>query len=228
MKKFLLFLSIFLCPQLVFSQLIQARFVSSAYGWQQQDTVGQSSNHLFGYQTLQFSVAKDQFSLHTYWQGYNDFAGEFKNKGQYRLYNLYLRATNLFDVVDITLGRQPVFAGVGTGTIDGGLAALKFFESQLKIVGYVGSLPPPLQKADIIDNVQKNFMTGAQIVATPADYAQFSLSYMKRSIQPEVYTATRRDSLFNPYLIEIRPSAREERYLSGDFNADYEDIASLY
>ncbi|MEK6566652.1 MAG: hypothetical protein AABZ41_08105 [Bacteroidota bacterium] len=228
MKKLLLFLSIFLFPQLVFSQLIQARFVSSVYGWQQQDTVGQSSNHLFGYQTVQFSAAKDQFSFHTYWQGYNDFAGELKNKGQYRLYNLYLRATNLFDVVDITLGRQPVFAGVGTGTIDGGLAALKFFESQLKIVGYVGSLPPPLQKADIIDKVKNNFMTGAQVVATPADYAQFSLSYMKRSIQPEVYTATRRDSLFNPYLIEIRPSAREERYLSGDFNADYEDIASLY
>lgn len=228
MKKLLLALSIFLCPQLVFSQLIQARFVSSAYGWQQQDTVGQATNHLFGYQTVQLSAAKDQFSLHTYWQGYNDFAGELKNKGQYRLYNLYLRATSLFDVADITLGRQPVFAGVGTGTIDGGLAAVKLLDSRLKVAGYYGSLPPPLQKAEMIGNAKNNFMTGAQVVATPVDYAQLSLSYMKRAVQPDIYTATRRDSLFNPYLVEIRPSAREEKYLSGDFNVDYENLASLY
>ncbi len=228
MKKLLFFLSIFLFPQLVYSQLIQARFVSSAYGWKQQDTVGQSSNHLFGYQTVQLNAATEGFSFHTYWQGYNDFAGELKNKGQYRLYNLYVRATNLFDLVDINVGRQPVFAGVGMGTIDGAMAAVKLFDSQLKVAGYYGSLPPPLQKAEMIANAKNNFMTGAQVTAMPVDYARFSLSYMKRSIQSEVYTATRRDTLFNPYLVEIRPSAREEKYLSGDFNADYEDLVSLY
>jgi hypothetical protein len=71
-------------------------------------------------------------------------------------------------------------------------------------------------------------MAGAQLVAMPADYVQFSLSYMKRAIQPDVYTATRRDSLFNPYLVEIRPSAREEKSISGDVNIDYEDWITFY
>ncbi|MBF8247460.1 MAG: hypothetical protein HW374_260 [Bacteroidetes bacterium] len=228
MRKHLFVLSVLLTTQHASSQLIQARFVSSAYGWKQQDTVGKSSNHLFGYQTIQFSATKEQFSLHTYWQGFNEFAGDLQNRGQYRLYNLYLRGTNLFNLADITVGRQPVFAGVGAGTIDGALAAVKLLDSQVKISGYYGSLPPPSQEASLIGNAKNNSMAGAQVFAMPAEYAQLSLSYMKRTIQPDVYTATRRDSLFNPSLIEIRPSAREEKYLSGDFNLEYEDFASLY
>ena len=228
MRKLFLALLLVLPAGHVFSQLIQARFVSSAYGWKQQDTVGQSTNHLFGYQTIQVNATQNDFSLHAYWQGYNDFAGPLQGKGQYRLYNLYAHANNLFDMLDLSLGRQAVFAGVGSGTIDGGLAALKFFDSQMKIVGYYGSLPPPLQKAELISDATNNFMAGAQLVAMPAEYAQVSFSYMKRAIQPDVYTATRRDSLFNPYLVEIRPSAREEKYISGDVNVDYEDWITLY
>jgi hypothetical protein len=228
MRKILVVVSLLLPTAQLFPQLIQARFVSSAYGWKQQDTVGQSTDHFFGYQAIQFSATKENFSLHTYWQGYNDFAGPFAGKAQYRVYNLYARATNLFNLIDVSLGRQAVFAGAGNGTIDGGLAALKLFDSQLKLVGYYGSLPPPQQKATLISNAGNNFMAGAQLVAMPADYVQFSLSYMKRAIQPDVYTATRRDSLFNPYLVEIRPSAREEKSISGDVNIDYEDWITFY
>ncbi|MBI3003818.1 MAG: hypothetical protein HYY49_00195 [Ignavibacteriales bacterium] len=228
MRKLLLFVAFALPAGNAFSQFIQARFVTSGYAWQQQDTVGQSSGHFFGYQTVQFTAAADNIAFSTYWQGYNDFAGPLKGKGQYRLYNLYARATNIFEMLDVSLGRQFVFAGVGSGTIDGGRAALKLFDSQLKVVGYYGSLPPPLQKAEFISDPENNYMTGAQVVAMPADEAQISLSYMKRAIQPSVYTATRRDSLFNPYLVEIKPSAREEEYVSGDVNVDYEDWLSAY
>ena len=40
------------------AQFFQLRLVSSAYAWQRQDTVGQSSHHLFGYQTAQLSVGR--------------------------------------------------------------------------------------------------------------------------------------------------------------------------
>ncbi len=228
MRRIFFFLILILPASSAVSQLIQARFVSSAYAWQQQDTVGQSSDHLFGYQTVQFTAATENLAFSTYWQGYNDFAGPLKGKGQYRLYNMYLRAADLFEMFDVTLGRQFVFAGVGNGTIDGGRAAIKVFDSQIKIDGYYGTLPPPLQKAQLIDDGENNYMAGAQFVATPADEAQLSLSYMKRAIQPSVYKATRRDSLFNPYLVDIKPSAREEEYLSGDVNVDYEGWLSAY
>jgi hypothetical protein len=61
------------------AQFFQLRLVSSAYTWQRQDTVGQSSHHLFGYQTAQLSLSKENISLHTYMQGFNDFSGPLKN-----------------------------------------------------------------------------------------------------------------------------------------------------
>ena len=208
------------------AQLVQARIVSSGYAWQQQDTAGQSVNHLYGYQTIQLSAATEDFSFHTYWQGYNDFAGPLSNTGQYRLFNLYLRANNILDILDLSVGRQNIFAGVGTGSIDGGLATVKLLDSRVRIIGYYGGLPPPTEKSELIDNAKSNYMVGSQVVGNPLDFAQVSLSYMRRSIQQDVYTATRSDSLFNPYLVEIRPSAQEEEYWSGDVNVDYQDWIS--
>lgn len=200
------------------AQLFQLRTVTSAYSWQRQDTVGQSSNHLFGYQTLQFSLAGKKVSFHTYIQGFNDFSGPRKNEGQYRLYNLYLRLSDLFDLLDLKAGRVPIFAGAGNSIIDGGSATLKFFDSRVKFIGYYGTLTPPRLKAEMIGDRKNNFMTGSQLIISPIDEATFSASYMRKNIKPETYTAIRRDSLFNPYLVEINPSSTAEEYLSGDLN----------
>ncbi len=59
----------FFCGSEAFGQMFQMRLVSSAYGWQQQDSVGQSSRHLFGYQTAQISISGEQLSFHTYLTG---------------------------------------------------------------------------------------------------------------------------------------------------------------
>ena len=37
----------------------------------------------------------------------------------YRFYNLYVKGSNLFGVLDVKLGRQNIFAGTGKGTLDG-------------------------------------------------------------------------------------------------------------
>ena len=211
-----------------FAQRLQARFVTSAYVWQRQDSIGTSSNHLFGYQTIQLSVAGEKLSFHTYLQGFNDFAGPVKNDGVLRVYNFYFKASNIAQLADVSLGRQAVFAGVGTGTIDGGLASLKFLDSRLKLVGYYGSLPSERYKFSLVSNASDNFMTGAQLVASPADFAQISVSYMDKHIRPETYMGIRRDSLFNPYLTEIKPSAAAEEYVSGDINLEYNDVISGY
>jgi hypothetical protein len=221
---FAMFISLFCDAS---AQLFQLRLVSSASAWQQQDTIGQSSNHLFGYQTAQLSLSGEHLSFHTYPQGFNDFAGPVKNEGTVRFYNFYLKYTNLFEMVDLSLGRQAVFAGVGNGTIDGGAASVRLLDSRLKVLGYYGALPSPGQKFEMIGDQKDNTMFGAQVIGIPVDFARVSLSYMQKNIKPETYWALRKDSLFNPVLTEISPSAAAEQYMSGDVSIDY-NILSAY
>jgi hypothetical protein len=229
MKNFLLLTCLLvLSVSGAFGQRLQARFVTSAYAWERQDTIGTSSQHLFGYQTVQLSLAGEQLSFHTYLQGFNDFAGPVKNDPTVRLYNLYAKWSNIAHIADVSIGRQPVFAGVGTGTIDGGLASFRFLDSKLKVVGYYGSLPALRYKAAMIENAADNSMMGGQVVVAPVEFAQASISYMKKNMRPETYFSARRDSLFNPYLVEIKPSATAEEYLSGDVSLDYKEIVSGY
>jgi len=229
MKNLFRILSLLLLSvSVLFAQRFQVRLVSSAYAWERQDTVGQSSQHLFGYQTVQVSVAGKNLSFHTYVQAFNDFAGPVKNDPLVRLYNMYFKWTNIADIADLTLGRQAVFAGAGSGTLDGGTAAVRLFDSRLKVLGYFGLLPAPRQKAELIGDKKNNFMTGGQLVVAPLDFAQLSVSYMNKHIKPETYIGLRRDSLFNPYPIEIKPSATAEEYVSGDVSVDYHDWVSGY
>ncbi|MBI3585984.1 MAG: hypothetical protein HY088_02510 [Ignavibacteriales bacterium] len=210
------------------AQRFQARLVSSAYAWERQDSVGTSSQHLFGYQTVQLSLAGENLSCYTYVQGFNDFTGPVKNDPLVRLYNFYFKWSNIANIGEVTLGREAIFAGVGTGTIDGGTIGAKFFDSRLRVLGYYGLLPAPRMKAELIGDRKNNFMTGGQIVGSPVEFAQVSLSYTKKHIKPDAYLAIRRDSLFNPYTIEIKPTAEAEEYLSGDVNVEYAERVSGY
>lgn len=209
------------------AQFFQLRLVSSAYAWQRQDTVGQSSNHLFGYQTAQFSLGGEHLSFHTYLQGYNEFAGPLKNEGTLRLYNFYLKYSNLFGVADLSLGRQAVFAGVGTGVIDGGVVTARALDSRLKILGYYGALPNADQKFEMIGDQKNNNMLGAQVVGRPVDFGQISVSYTRKLIKPEVYWTTRAlDSTYAPQAVEITPTATSEEYVSADADIDYKSITA--
>ena len=212
----------------VYAQRLQARFVTSAYAWERQDTIGKSSQHLYGFETMQLSLSGEQLSFHTYLQGFNDFAGPLSNNPTLRLYNFYFKWANIGNMVDVSLGRQAIFAGVGNGTVDGGLASVKFFDSRVKLSGYYGALPAERYEAKLIDNTDKNYMAGGQLSASPLDFAQFSVSYMQKNIKPETYFGLRRDSLFNPYTVEIKPTATAEEYVSGDVSLEYKDVASGY
>jgi hypothetical protein len=207
------------------AQLLQLRLVTYAYGWQRQDTVNQSSNHLFGYQTAQLSVAGDHLSFHTYLQGFNDFSGPVRNNGVLRAYNLYLRYGGLFDVVDLSLGRQAIFAGVGNGTIDGASMTVRLLDSQVRILGYYGALPAAGYRLRIIDNSSDNTMVGGRITATPAEYAQVSVSYLNRSYKPQSYW---RDSTLTTPAYEFKPTASAEQLVGADVALDYDHRVSGY
>ena len=190
------------------AQFFQLRLVSSASAWQQQDTIGQSSNHVFGYQTAQLSLSGEHLSFHTYLQGFNDFAGPVKNEGTIRFYNFYLDYTNLFEMLDISLGRQAVFAGVGNGTIDGGVASVRLLDARLKVLGYYGTLPSSGDKFEMIGDQKDNNLFGAQVIGMPADFARISLSYMQKNIKPETYSGSQKrfsfQSGYNRNILQVR------------------------
>jgi hypothetical protein len=223
-------LGLFLCliVSQASAQLFQLRLVSSAYGWQRHDTVGQSSTHLFGYQTVQLTLAEENLSLHTYMQGFNDFSGPLKNKGTLRFYNLYVRYADILNMLDVSFGRQMIFAGVGNGTIDGGMLSARFFDSRLKLIGYYGALPVANGQLKMVDDQAHNNMVGAQVIGMPTSYSKLSLSYVRKLIKPETYWMTRAlDSLGAIHSVEISPRAESEQYLSGDVSVDY-SIVSAY
>jgi hypothetical protein len=210
------------------AQFFQLRLVSSAYAWQRQDTVGQSSHHLFGYQTAQLSLANENLSFHTYIQGFNDFSGPLKNKGTLRFYNLYVKYANFLDMVDVSFGRQMIFACVGNGTIDGGMLSARFFDSRLKLIGYYGVLPLANGQLKMVDDQAHNNMLGVQVVGSPVSFAKLSLSYMRKLIKPEAYWTNRAfDSMNAIHDVEIKPNAESEEYISADANVDY-NIVSAY
>jgi len=208
------------------AQLFQVRLVSSANAWQRQDTVGKSSNHLLGYQTVQLSLAGEHLSFHSYLQGSQDFAGPLNDRGALRIYNFYLKYSNLYDMADLSIGRQAVFAGVGNGTIDGGIASVRLLDSKVKVVGYYGALPAVGHQFEMIEDQKNNNMYGAQVIGTPIDFARLSVSYMAKNIKPESYWALRKDSLFNPILTEIKPNVGSEEYVSGDVSVDYDRVSA--
>jgi len=208
------------------AQLVQMRLVSSAYGWQQQDTIGQSSNHLLGYQTVQLSLSGERFSFHTYLQGFNEFIGPLKNKPETRFYDFYLKYAKLFDLIDASVGRVPVFAGVGNGIVDGGIVSARFLDTHLKVLGYGGALPETNEKFELIGDTKHNNMFGGQITASPSDYVTASVSYMRKNIQPDAYWAMRAyDSTYTLQNVEITPMMTAEECLSGDVNLDYYRIS---
>jgi hypothetical protein len=199
-----------------FSQRINGRFVTSMYAWQRDDTIGVQNTYVMGFQAVQFDIYQKDVSLHTYFQGFNDFGSLTSSGPEVRLYNLYLKASNIANVLDISLGRQPVYAGVGFGTIDGALSRLQFVNGKVVLVGYAGAVPPPYQKAAVIEHVNKNFMAGGQIIASPVDGGRIAVSYMNSRAEQSSYFAIRRDSLNNALGTFVTPEAYSNQFVGVD------------
>ncbi len=212
----------------VWAQLFQARSVTSAYAWQRHDAVGQTDNHLYGFQTFQASLADQRYSVNANLRWFNDFAGPLKNDPSVRLSTLSFKARNLFDMVDVQAGRFFVYAGAGVGLMDGGLVTAKLPWYPVKVTGYYGALTPARQKLGLIDNAADNAMAGFHAVVQPMQEAQFSLSYAYRSMEQETYLGIRADSLFNPVAVSLRPSPRTEQILSADGSFDVAGYGEMY
>jgi hypothetical protein len=214
------FLPLALClsllPAHAFSQLVNGRLISSVYTWEKFDTVGVSEKFGRGYGSLLLDITQAQFSLHTHLQGAINLQKTLDETADFRAWYLYGQWKDIAGAVDLSFGRLPYFAGVGSGTLDGLLSSIDLAGDAVRLTLY-GGAPTP---ADLALNgwkpLNNNFVAGGQMVTTAVSGMRLGLSYMNRRREHISYWTTRPDSLYNPIATYVTPEADRQQYAAVD------------
>jgi hypothetical protein len=227
--KLRLFLLVFILPVAQISaQSVMGRLTTSFYGWQGRDTNDAKLNFMRGYENIQLDANSGNFSFGTNLQLSNDFASKIGTDPELRLSSLVLKARHIADAVDISLGRQFVFAGVGNGIIDGADLKSSFLGGKINGQVYGGYNVVETRTLNWKKNLPNNSFFGAQITGNPLDNLLVGVSYMNRRREPDAFTVVRLDSLFNPYLVTLNSTPYVEEYASIDANYDVLPNINVY
>jgi len=202
-------------PALVLAQTFSGRVTSAFYAFERSDTINVTSRHARGYQAFQFDYGNENIAFHTFGQFDNDFSTRLAGDGKVRMYNFHLAVKNIAQRAEIKLGRQPVFAGAGIGTIDGAQVKVRAAK-WLRVKAFGGGLLPADQRFQIIDELKKNYMGGGQAVLSPNAGWNISLSYFNKHQLRAGYNALRADSIGNVFSLFVEPSARAYEFTALD------------
>ncbi|MRR12346.1 hypothetical protein EG835_07760, partial [bacterium] len=212
-------------PDALQAQLVTGRFTTSLYTWEKFDAENSSATYLRGFQNVQLTIAQGDVSFNTYMQGAIMTDGE---AGLVRAYNMYLRWANIAQALDLTLGRQAIFGGVGYGTIDGMSAKLRLFKNRLTVSGYGGATPEGDFRG-VSKSAKENMSFGGQITTTAIPNTQLGLSYMNRRAQRDPYWTTRmRDTSFTPVPYQVTFEPESEELIGGDAYYTLTGVFSAY
>ncbi len=171
------------------AQSLSGRITTAFYSWEAPETVSNSASYFRGYQGIVLNVknlGSPKVSLHTGIRVVEDYGTGIENNADHRIYNLYIRARQLGDAVDLKLGRQQIFSGVAFGTIDGLIATFRYPNvAYLEI--FAGSLVP-LRETWKVNGWNEGNMWGSRLVVNRWASTNVSVSYMQKSRKPLAYT----------------------------------------
>ncbi len=120
MKKIILLFSLVLIAQsFILPQTINGRLTSSVYSFERFSVPGASNKYLRAYELLSLNLNRENFSLRTYFNFETDLSKELKTDPRLRVYNFFLEARDVYDVLSFRLGRQPMINSVVGGLFDG-------------------------------------------------------------------------------------------------------------
>jgi hypothetical protein len=214
MKKIILSLILIsISGGFIYPQNINGRVSSSVYSLERFDTNNVSNNYLRAYELLNLNINQDKYSLRTNLDFEGDLSGDAKEVSRVRLYNLYLEGRDLFDVVTLKLGRQPIFNSIGGGVYDGANLDLKF--EGLRLSGYYGGDVPSYQKV-ALNEWQNNYITGGKITTTAIANFQIDLSYVNKNFKPLDYYTLRLDPDNNPINVLISHNSNQFSFGSAE------------
>lgn len=221
MKKILLLLFIPVVASLMIdaashAQVINGRLIGSVYTFERFDTTNVSRKFARGFQSALLDMSYSDFSIHTHFQVAGMLQKKLDERPDYRFYYLYGQWSNIFGVANLSFGRIPYFAGVGNGTLDGGLLTLRFAENTFKVTAYGGQTTPVEYELKDWKKLKNNFTAGGQVVVSAIKNTRIGVSYANRQRERNSYWATREDSLLNPVQVFVDPGQAKEQFVSGD------------
>jgi hypothetical protein len=208
-------LSLFLVD-IAWPQLVNGRFVSSVYAWEQYDSVGVSNVHARGAQSVILDIGRDNFSLHTHMQMAATLDKTLDEEPDFRAFSLFAKFRNIGGTTDLTLGRTPYFVGVGTGTLDGALATLRFGQGAGRVSLLGGARVPNDLTLSGWKSLSTNYVLGTQVVVTSVRDTRIAASYVNRRRERASYWSIRPDSLYNPVSMYVVPQDLREQLLGLD------------
>lgn len=225
MKKFLLLLLTSSLLYTITPQSLNGRFSSSVYSFERIDTGGTSNVQARTYQMLSVNFGKDNVWLRSNLNLEADIANSLKNDPRLRFYNLYVDVQNIWNLVSLKLGRQPLYNNVAGGVFDGGTLSLG--HSGYKLQLYYGGNVPAYQKFEITDDWSDNYVLGGEFSIYALTDWRFAAKYVNKNFKNPAYTATRLDSLLNPIEYTIESRSLQYEYLTGEISYYKQNIVNL-
>ena len=221
-----IFIGLVLLSANVSAQLMTGRLTTSFYGFEGRDSVLAKELYLRAYENVYFNAAYEDYSFTMNAMVSNDFGSTIETDPELRVNSFLMKVKNIGGLADIAAGRQFIFAGVGSGLIDGISGTARFFDRTIVVTGYGGS--NVIQSRTIRKNyIGTNGLFGGQITYAPIDDGVIGISYMNKRWERKPYTALRMDSLFNPYSIVINSRPNEEERALIDVEYQHEQLFSI-
>lgn len=209
------------------SQQVTGRFGTAVYGWKMFDSSHAAQTIARAYETFQLAVTRGNVTVQTAGIGEMNLNSPFGDLGDVRVSNLFLRWKNVIRTIDLSLGRIPVFAGVGNGIVDGAMLKIR---PGLRWNGTVYGGANVLQNLTGIQSANQldgNYFFGGEMGGAVGWETRFTLSYMNRRMSVPEYYGVRPDSVFNPIRVLLSPEPRSEQYASADVRYEPWENGSL-
>ncbi|MFH0930799.1 MAG: hypothetical protein V1890_02530 [Candidatus Zixiibacteriota bacterium] len=176
-----IFLSLVLFKQSLAGEL-KGNISTYFNSYQTQDLYTEEKTSYFrAYQSFRFDlnqIGTKTLSFHTYFRSTTDFIHKGPDDPTTKIYNVYLDWKNIKKVLNLRLGRQFLYAGVGNGTMDG----LRFDfkpKQKLQLTGYVG-FQLPRERSTNLDTWEKSHIFGGELATTYLKDTRLAISYVQK------------------------------------------------
>lgn len=191
------------------------------YSWERADSINNDfkTTHLKGYQNMLFGVTQKKWSLNSSLLAQEDIVKESGDGFDYSFYNLYIKGTSLWNALDVGIGRQYVFAGVGNTSVDG--LSLRYkagMNKQYQLSVYGGALTPGNYDFQSYPAFHNNFIFGSKFSYYGDQGFTGSLSYLIKRKKYDPYYAPRIDSMYKTTEELIVTDSRDQQLIGLNLN----------
>jgi len=190
---------VFLLALTLFKQslAVELRSNISTYfnSYQTQDLYTEEKTSYFrAYQSFRFDlkqIGTKNLSFHTYFRSTTDFIHKNSTDPTTKIYNAYIDWKNIKKVLNLRLGRQFLYVGVGNATMDGLRLDFKP-KKKVQLTGYIG-FQLPKDRWTKVDTWEKSHIFGGELATTYLKNTRLAISYVQK----------KREEAFEKYFIGI-------------------------